>query len=328
MSAHITTEDRKAIYYYRTLGWKQKAIAHILTRHPSVISREIKRNSGLDGVYRPGEATARYIERRLRAKNRYQKITHNYVLQHYIARGLRASLSPEQIAGRLAFHTAETVVCHETIYQWIYKHRPNYIPQLCYKKNKYRRKRGTKAREKKRRSMQCRSIDDRPAVVEERIRCGDFEGDTIIGGNKKHRILTHVDRASGYGVADLLLNVSSEVIQQKIIARFKAVPHKKRHTITYDNGPEFGGDDTLVERYAHVTVYRAHPYHSWERGTNENYNGLLRRYFPKGTQFDTLTQKDVDRVVHRINHRPRKRLGYLTPHEVFVLGIKPNCISR
>lgn len=321
MSKHITKEERKAIDHYLRCNWKQKDIALVLKRKKNVISKEIRRNKDEDGIYRYGSAEQKCRTRRKQAKHSQRKIENSLSLELHIEKQLRDHRSPEQIAGRLRLEQQETVVCHETIYQWIYTERPDLQQHLCFQKSRFRRRRGTKKREKQRRLNQFRNIAERPQVTEDRVRLGDWEGDTVIGKNKKQRLLTHVDRMSGYGYADLLKAVSAPIVERVTSERFKKIPKTKKHTITYDRGTEFGGEDTLLERHTKTKVYRANAYHSWERGTNENWNGLLRRFLPKGTDFGTLTQADVDEIVYNINHRPRKRLGYLTPHEVFVLRL-------
>ena len=318
MSTQLSKEERKIIAYCLSCNWKQIRIAELLDRHRSVISREIQRNTDDLGNYRYGNAHKKYLGRRSVAKSMYQKIPSNQKLQRDIIQGLEHNQSPEQIAGRLRLKYGKTLVCTETIYQWIYLHRPDLQKYLCFKKTKYRRKRGTKKREKKRRLDSFRCIETRPLSVENKTYLGDFEGDTVIGKGRKQRFLTHVDRKSGYALVDVLHEVSSDVVQCRTIQRFNDIPLSKRRSITYDRGTEFGGDDSFVENKTNMKVYRAHAYHSWERGCNENFNGLLRRYFPKGTDFSTLTQADIDAVVHQLNHRPRKRLNYLTPHEVFI----------
>ena len=153
--------------------------------------------------------------------------------------------------------------------------------------------------------------------MEKRRRVGDWEDDTVIGKEKKQRVLTTVDRVSGFGFADKLGVVTAEIMKQKTVARFQSLPRHVRHTLTRDNGVEFGDLDRDVEKKTGLKVYRAHAYHSWERGSNENWNGLLRQFFPKGMYFATITQQDVDEAVELLNDRPRKRLGYATPREVF-----------
>ena len=185
-----------------------------------------------------------------------------------------------------------------------------------WKKDKYRKRYGTKKREIKRENDKKRRINTRPEIVEQRKRLGDWEGDFIIGQEKTTGILTQVDRKSGYLTADKVERLEAQPVKEIIINRLRKLPRKKRHTITYDNDKVLTTQDT-IERKTGITVYFAYPYHSWERGTNENTNGLLRQFFPKKTPFATITQEDINKRVGLINARPRKRLHYLTPAEVF-----------
>ena len=148
------------------------------------------------------------------------------------------------------------------------------------------------------------------------------EGDTIKGKEKTTGIATHVERVSGYGIGDNLDHVTALNLKQKTVQSFARIPKDKKKTETLDNGVEFS-EYEIMEKETGMQIFFAYPYHSWERGTNENFNGLLRQYFPKGTPFATITQKDVNKAVRELNHRPRKRLNYLTPHEVFVKGMRP-----
>ena len=215
------------------------------------------------------------------------------------------------------------MLSHETIYKWIYEERKDLQIYLRCQKGQWRRKRGTKKREKFRRLQQFRCIEDRPKIIEERVRLGDWEGDTVIGKNQTNRILTYVDRKSDYACAAVLPIVNAEIVQNKTRDIFKKIPKRKRKTITFDRGSEFGSDDKNIEKKTNTTVYCAHAYHSWERGTNENWNGLLRQFFPKSTDFANLSQKKLSRAVNIINKRSRKRLNFLSPHEVFVLELNP-----
>jgi IS30 family transposase len=208
-------------------------------------------------------------------------------------------------------------VVHETVYSYIYDYAPNWKQYLRQKKGKYRRRHGTKDRENRREEEKKRRIDERPAIVELRTEIGHWEGDTIIDRTKKQRMLTHVERMSGFGTADKVPRVTAEAVHAIARDRFKKIPKNKRLTLTRDNGPEFGNCDFLFEEQTNMKVYRARPYHSWERGSNENWNGLLRQFFPKRTDFATVKQADIDQAVRLLNDRPRKRLGYLTPREVF-----------
>lgn len=188
---------------------------------------------------------------------------------------------------------------------------------LRSQKGKYRRRGGTKKRGKIREESKKKRIDTRPEIVETRQRLGDFEGDTIVGKGGRGRLLTHVDRKSGYLLADKLEKGLAQNTRKRTVERFSGLPKAKKCTITYDNGIEFS-EYELIERETKMSVYHAYPYHSWERGTNENTNGLLRQFYPKKSSFSEVTQEKLDKVVNLINHRPRKRLGYLTPHEVFM----------
>jgi IS30 family transposase len=228
--------------------------------------------------------------------------------------------SPEQIAGRLQKLRGHTVVCHETIYQYIYNQRSD-LKEYLRCKTKYRRRYGSNQRKRAREEEKNkRRIDKRPKIVEKRTRVGDWEGDTIVGRERTERILTHVERKTGFLVADRVQATAASV-------REAAVEHLSRctvHTITYDNGPEFA-EHELIERGLEATVYFSFPYHSWERGTNENANGLLRQFLPKKTAFSSVSQADLDRICDLLNNRPRKRLCYLTPSEALR---KERCVGN
>ena len=200
----------------------------------------------------------------------------------------------------------------------MYEVRPELVRYLRRQKSKYRKRRGSQARIERNRASKIKRIEERAAIVEMRTRLGDWEGDTVVGKEKTERILTYVERKSGYGLAEKLNKVTAEIVEEKTEELFLNIPASKRLTLTRDNGVEFGDYDRFLEERTGMEVYRATPYHSWERGTNENWNGLLRQFFPKGTNFATITSYDVKRVVKLLNNRPRKRLGYMTPREVFM----------
>lgn len=313
----LTRDDRVALAAFLLAGKTQKAIAERLGKSPGTLSREVARNEDDDGVYRGGSAHQKTRTRRYRAKAPAQKIGNDRKLRRHIVRKLKRYWSPEQIAGRMKRMTGRTIISHEAIYQFVYRDRSDLKAYLRCRKGKYQRKRGTAKREAARDAMKTRHIHDRPAIVERRDRIGDWEGDTIIDRTKRQRILTHVERASGFGMADKLDAVTADLVNTATQKRFRRLPTAKRHTLTRDNGTEFGDGDPVIEQRTGMRVYRATPYHSWERGTNENWNGLLRQFFPKKTSFATVTQTDIERVVRILNDRPRKRLGYRTPREVF-----------
>jgi len=310
-------------------GHSAKECGSELGMDKSAITREISRNSDDDGMYRGASAHKKYMARRKESKKKSLKIENDTDLRRHIRKRLRKRDSPEQIAGRNKKDGKYEIVCTETIYQWIFSTEPELTKYLrrIGKKGKYRRRRGTRIREKMREEAKIKRIDTRPPEVEKRERIGDYEGDTIVGKDKTKRLLTNVDRFSGYGMIDKLDMVRSITVREKIAERFRRVSKAKKHTYTYDNGTEIGKEDSELEKNTGMEVYRAYPYHSWERGCNENYNGLVRDFFPKGTDFATISDKEVKSAECNLNHRPRKRLGYLTPHEVYVLEMKPGAVQ-
>lgn len=295
-------------------GHSQKECAEQIGVSAGTISRELAKNGGMKG-YKALDAENRKKDRRGEANARFAKIRTKGWLISCIIRNLKNHRSPEQIAGALKRSRGETV-SHESIYIWIYTYRPDLKKYLRQKKGKYRRRGGTKKREKTREEGKKRRINTRPAIVEKRSRIGDWEGDTIVGRGQSGRILTYVERKSGYLVAALIESGSPSLVLKTTAASFRGIPKKKRRTLTLDNGIEFSAYE-LIERTTDMIIYFAFPYHSWERGTNENTNGLLREYFPKKMSFAQLTQHNIDIAVKELNDRPRKRLGYQTPREVF-----------
>ena len=161
-----------------------------------------------------------------------------------------------------------------------------------------------------------RRIDERPKIVERRGRIGDFEGDTLQGRDRRVRIVSFVDRRTGYLIAFLLPKMNAQFLTSLALKHFRKIPKKKRKTSTLDNGPEFS-DWERLEKKSGMTVYFAYPYHFWERGTNENTNGLLRQYFPKSYDFNLITPTELAHIVRKLNNRERKRLGFLCPRQVF-----------
>lgn len=314
---HLTRDERISIATLLNAGMGQKEIAKQLGRHSSTVSRELARGAFKNvSRYYVIAAEKRKAAKRIKANYRFRKIENNGQVVRYVTEKLKLYWSPQQIAGRLKLEFGFTVVCHETIYQYIYKQHPELKKYLRCRKGRYRRRAGTEARLKRLEESKKARIDQRPLVVEQRMRLGDWEGDTILGKEKKIKILTHVERRSGFLLADKLAKASAENVKVKTIERFKNIPKDKKHTITYDNGSEFA-EYELTGRATKLDIYFAYPYHSWERGSNENANGLLRQFFPKGSKFATIKQEQIEAATELINHRPRKRHDYLTPAEIF-----------
>lgn len=294
----------------------QTQCAKILGISRTNVSLEIKRGVSPDGIYRGSYAHKQYLKRRKISKLKYRKIENNKILRKYIVSKIRLYWSPEQIAGRSRKEEG-LIISHETIYQYIYTQRKDLLKYLRHEKSKYRRKRGSTYRINQNKAKKIRRIDTRPQVVNDRSRIGDWENDTVIGKEKTQRILTFTERKTGFGIAKKLDIVRAPIVHSIEVSVFKSIPKKKRLTLTRDNGTEFGDLDLDLEKKTNMDVFRANEYHSWERGTNENWNGLLRQFFPKGMFFAKVKQYEIDKVVNLLNDRPRKRLGYSTPREKF-----------
>ncbi|MDD4289787.1 MAG: IS30 family transposase [Patescibacteria group bacterium] len=246
-------------------------------------------------------------------------MNNNEWLKDYIIRKTRRRWSPEQISGRIKRKWKDDENRHigkDSIYTFIYNERKDLVKYLRCQKGNYRRRYGTRIREKKREELKKKRIDKRPDIVERRERIGDWEGDTIVGKERTIHILTHVERKSGLLFADKLERGTAILTKEKTIDRFKTIFKNKKYTITYDNGSTFA-EYEMIEKKTGISIFFANPYHSWERGSNENANGLLRQFFPKKSSFAIITQEYIDTVCKLINNRPRKRLNYLTPNEVF-----------
>ena len=314
---HLSLKQRFRLEVWSEGAMTQSEMAYRLKVSAGTVSREFSQSGGRDG-YDARRAHRRATRCRKEGKRVSKKLLAHPCLTAYVEEKLLLFWSPEQIAGR-GKEEMPGMVCHETIYRFMYEEESKWKKYLRQKKGKYRRRWGTRQKEKEREEAKKKRIDTRPLVVETRERIGDWEGDTIVGGERITGIITHVERRSGYLLADLFFQKSAVLIREKIVKRFQSIPKEKKYTLTYDNGTEFS-DHERLERFTRLLVYFAWPYHSWERGTNENTNGLLRQFFPKKMKFATLKQKDVDKVVELINRRPRKRLNYLTPYEVFVEG--------
>ena len=306
--SQLTQEQRYQIYALQKTGHSRAEIAEVIGVHKSTVSRELNRNRGHRG-YRPQQAQHLAMERRPKAIPRITTETWARV-----AKLLRQDWSPEQISGRLR---KEQKICisHEWIYQYVLKDKQAggdlYRHLRCQKK---RRKRYGKY-DRRGKLPNCRSIEERPAIVNHRKRLGDWEVDTIIGKNHQQALLTLTERKSRF---TLLAKVSRRTacgVRQQV-CRVLLPVRDKVHTLTSDHGKEFADHEQIAE-LLHLKFYFAHPYAAWERGTNENTNGLLRQYFPKKSDFQSLSNKELEQAMSRLNFRPRKSLRFKTPFEVF-----------
>jgi len=305
----LTREQRYQIYALMKAGHDQTLIAQIVGCHKSTISRELSRNRGGRG-YRPKQAHELSVARHLAAYR--PRITAETWAR--VEALVHQQWRPEQISGRLRLEGRPSV-SHERIYQHIYSDkRLGGMLHRGLRCRKVRRKRyGTHSR---RGQIPNRvSIEARPSVVAQRRRVGDWEADTIIGAGRPCAILSLVERKSKLvRLCKIRVKTAKEVARASLA--LLGPLSAKVHTITSDNGPEFAAHERIASALS-AKFYFAHPYCSWERGTNENTNGLVRQYFPKKTDFSKITDRQVEKVMERLNNRPRKTLGYKTPNEVF-----------
>ena len=312
----LTQKQRYQISALLKTEHSQTEIAVVIGVNKSTISRELKRNRGKRG-YRPKQAQ-RFAQRRRR------KAVHKHIPKETWAKieeKLREDWSPEQVSNWLKKNT-DTAVSHEWIYQYIYMNKRTggdlHKHLRCQKK---RRKRAGDYDRRGKIPNQV-SIEERPEIVEKRERIGDWEADTIIGSGKRGAIVTLVERKSRFTLLKQVTRRTAAAVEEAILDLLR--PYQaSTHTITFDNGKEFA-NHLSIARELQTNVFFAHPYSSWERGTNENTNGLIRQYFPKGSDFSSITDDQISFVKERLNDRPRKCLDFQPPSMVFS-PLQPGC---
>jgi len=295
------------------------AIARLLRRHRSTIARELRRNgSRHDDSYRFGRAQEQANGRRSRSRRKSHFTADDWRL---IAQLLRADLSPEQVSGLLRL-VGRLRVSHETIYQhiWRDKRQGGDLYRRLRQRPKHRKRYGTN--EKRGRLSGKRHISERPASVESRRQVGHWEVDAVVGTGTKDCVVSLVERSTGFVLIGKLRDRTVASLNRRAIKLIRNSP-APFHTITADNGTEFHGY-RAIEAATNVSIYFANPYHSWERGTNENTNGLIRQYLPKGTSMKTLTQVRCNEIARILNNRPRKRHGFLSPLEKLHKTLAPH----
>ncbi|NCN03903.1 MAG: IS30 family transposase, partial [Candidatus Pacebacteria bacterium] len=294
-------------------GESLRAIARRLNRSDSTIRDEIKRNR-FGEIYVGVDAQAKAEKRVIRARTRHP--LKNKSVYGYVLKKLRSGWSPEQISGRLKLKKPDNPywnIHHETIYRFIYAEENKvktlweYLPR---KQKKRKKKYGRKSQ--KVRIPDRVSIHDRPSEIENRKIFGHWEGDSI--ESKAHRggMHTEIERKTGFTMAAFIKTLEAEETASKASQMFRDLPPEAKKSTTLDNGKEF-----TKHKKIGISTYFADPYSSWQRGTNENTNGLIRRYLPKKTDFSKVTQSELDDIICEINNRPRKRLGFYTPKEMF-----------
>ena len=322
MARHFTLVERDQVGQLRFCRHSISEIARRTGRHRSTIYREFKRNS-THGVYLPGQAQ-RQAERRRRERPLARKADRPAV-NGDVRRLLSRYCSPDEIANRMKLERPDRprdCVCASTVYRWIERQGE----ERDYWKSHLRRRgrRPCRGRQNPDDSARNARLDARPKVIERRGRIGDFEGDLVLGKQGTGGLQTLVDRKSRYLLLMKIARKEARYVYRKTRARLTTLPPPMRHSITFDNGGEFA-QCPLLEKSLGVKVYWAEPGRPYQRGTNENTNGLVRQFFPKGTDFDTVTDWDVRQAEKLLNHRPRACLGYRTPHEVFHADFTPLC---
>jgi transposase, IS30 family len=307
----VTDVERRLIRMWRQAGYGQREMARRLGRSPSTLSREIDRNSGRNS-YRPGQAHRMAQERAKRPGTR--RFTEE--MKEDAEARLRDGWTPEIISGRARIE-GRFWVCKETIYKHIYADSEaggdlwKYLPRA-----RRRRRRRCPCDESRRRVRipNQRMIDTRPAQVETRAVVGHWEGDLICGANKTGHLVTLVERSTRYTLVDRTATKETKEVTRMMCRMFGKMPHASRLSLTLDNGIEFTWHEKLARKTG-IDVFFAHPYHSWERGTNENTNGLIRRLHPKKSSFAHIRTKHLKQIDMFLNDRPRKCLGWKTPRE-------------
>ena len=306
----LTEDERYQIYEGVTEKRSHREIAININKHHSTVSNEVKRNTGLRG-YRPKQAQDK-AQQRQHNKHRHIKLTAE--VQSLIAENIQHEWSPDQIQGRLRSEQLP-MVCATTIYAFIQKNKASGGALYTHLRHRKTYKRRTVSPDARGQIIGRISIDERPSIVEEKVRIGDWEADTIIGKGHKGVLVTLAERFSKKTLIAHVPSKHADVVKDAIIKLLK--PEKEHlHTITFDNGKEFAYHAQIKEVLGSDN-YFAHPYCSWERGLNENHNGLIRQYLPKGLALDKVTAKEIKLIQKRLNNRPRKLLNYKTPNEVY-----------
>lgn len=310
MARHLTLEERDRISQLLHQGADQKEIARAVGRSPATISRELRRNQTGNDYY-AGQAQRKAARRRV--ERPLTRKMDDPELNESVRCGLVHAWAPEQIAGRLKQQHADCPERHvsaQTIYTWIEQdeHREHWQSFL--------RRRGKRPFRRKKPDGIGAPIDQRPEVIEQRLRLGDWEGDTVLGPAGTGGLATLVDRKSRYTIIVKIRCKEADHVHQKLKERLRELDEQHRRSITFDNGTEFARCQRL-EKHLGMTLYFADPGCPYQRGTNENTNGLIRQYFPKGTDFRDISHSEVRRVEALLNGRPRECLGFRTPDEVF-----------
>jgi len=318
---HLSMTERRRLYIFREIGLSMAEISKRLSRNRSTLYREWNRNKEAEG-YLPSLAQEK--AKRRHCHGRLNKLQKNSDLHEYVVRGLKKGWSPEQISGRMKFKKLNYSVCPETIYRYIYKSKEEKLFYYLHYKNTKRSKR----RERKHRNCrygEMRLITQRPPAIQERDRFGHWEGDTIaFSGDKKKVVITLVERRSRMVYLIKNNNKYPTEVMGKIAKKMAELPRKMCKTMTFDQGFEFA-NPRLLEHRMGCCVYYCETHSPWQKGSNENMNGRIRRYLPRRTNLEAWPQEDLDELAHKMNLCPRKCLGFKTPQELFFQQYKNDC---
>jgi len=320
----LNIEERETIQEGLWSGQSIRQVAESIGRSPTTISREIKRNGMHCGrKYRPRLAQERFKARIVQRGQRDR--LKNELIRNYVVSQLKGGYSPEQIAGRLPVDYPGFKISYESIYKYIYAqyYRNGYgrcigddLRIYLKRRHKTRHPKHIPFKPQRLKIVDAISISERPAEVDLRLKIGHWEGDSVVSRQSKYGLNTLVERKSGILFMTKIKNGTAAETSRTVINRLSILPKRRRQTLTLDNGSENSGHKIITEKLG-TKCYFARPYHSWERGTNENTNGLIRYYFPKKTDFAKISEEQIKQVENILNNRPRKRLHWLTPNEVF-----------
>ena len=317
MSKHLTQQQRYHIEAYKKAGYGNSEIAKDLGVHPSTIGRELKRNSS-PIRQRYGAKVAQEISSVRKSVNSKANKKFKNELEDLVIKYIERDWSPEQVSATLLIKH-DLSLSFVRIYQYIESDRQNGGVLHTHLRFYGKKRRAKYGKQSKVRIKDRVSISERPIIVDEKTRIGDLEIDTIIGKGKQGAITTIVDRVSAFVKISIPTTKRAQDIENETTKLL--LPHKdKIYTITSDNGLEFANHKAIADTLT-CDYYFCHPYSSWERGLNEYTNGLIRQYFPKGSSFTDITSERIQEVENKLNHRPRKTLGWRTPYEVFY-GLK------
>ena len=309
---HLDRKERTLIYWWRKEHLSLREIARRLRRSHASISRELRRNLWCGRHYYPRGAQLIYDDRLQQRAKRYRLKSKS--VREYVHQKLQLGWTPELIAGRLRHQGDLPYVCQESIYQYIYCVAPHLIGSLPRQHRKRRTKRPY--RKTVERIKNRRGLNLRPRAATTRRECGHWEADMIVAGDRQHGLNVLVDRKSRLTHISFLKNKTAAGTKQAMLRRLKPYPGSLTQSITYDNGSENTAHEEINAVLGTKSFFCA-PYHSWEKGSVEQVNGLIRRFFPKGTNFQNLGHTAIYRIEQLLNHRPRKCLDYRTPYEVF-----------